>query len=467
MCELTVNQLHAAAGGRLRMATLAPPAGDNAPVNRIVIDSRLAEPGDTFWGLPGPERDGSNYAEAAYERRATGVVVANRYIQPAPGCWSLEVDDSLAALTRVAAWNRGRFGGAMIAVTGSVGKTTARQMIHAVLETSRSGSTSPKNYNNHIGVPLSLLGVEPQHDFAVLELAASHPGEIARLAQLTAPQIGVITRLGEAHLGEFGSTEALEASKAELLEALPADGWAVLCGDDRRQRRLAAQCRANIIWVGRALDCDVVATRVSSRNGCLNFVVDRQVYEVPVWGRHHLAGALAAVAVGKIFGLPPGQIAAGLAEFQQPPLRCEISHVRGATIINDTYNASPTAMRAALELLRDFDAPGRRIVVCGDMRELGEASSEFHRQLGDEVVTLCGADLLMACGEHAAEVAAGARGAGMPPALVVACQSPEETLPHLGRALSPGDVVLIKGSRALAMERLVSALETQPNAWAA
>ncbi len=188
---------------------------------------------------------------------------------------------------------------------------------------------------------------------------------------------------------------------------------------------------------------------------------------MPVWGRHHLAGALAAVAVGKIFGLPMTEIAAGLADFQPPPQRCEVSQVHGATIINDTYNASPTAMRAALELLRDFDAPGRRIVVCGDMRELGRASSEFHRQLGGEVVTLCGADLLVACGEHAAEVAAGASEAGMPAAQIVACRSPEETLPHLGGAIAPGDVVLIKGSRALAMERLVTALESQRPDWAA
>ncbi len=461
MQGLTVRQLPLVVGGRLRMATLAPPAGEDAPVGRIVIDSREVAQGDTFWGLAGTQCDGASFAEAAYAAQATGVVVANRYIQPGPGCWSLEVEDSLAALTRLATWNRARFGGSMIAVTGSVGKTTARQMIHSVLRTAGSGCTSPKNYNNHVGVPLSLLGVEPQHDFAVLELAASRPGEIAGLSRLVAPQIGVITRLGEAHLGGFGSLASIENSKAELLDALPADGWAVLSGDDRRLRRIAGRSRAKIVWVGRALDCDVVATRVNSRHGCLSFQVDEQLFEVPVWGRHHLAGALAAVAVGRIFGLSMADIAAGLAGFESPPNRCEVSHWHGATIINDAYNASPTAMRAALELLRDFDAPGRRIVVCGDMRELGSASSEFHRQLGTEVVTLCGADLLMACGEHAAEVAAGAFQAGMPAARIVACRSPEETLPHLGGALAPGDVVLIKGSRMLAMERLVTALESQ------
>jgi len=168
---------------------------------------------------------------------------------------------------------------------------------------------------------------------------------------------------------------------------------------------------------------------------------------------------LAAIAVGRIFGIPDAEIARGLADFEPPPMRCQITQAGGATIINDTYNASPVAMRAALELLRDFDAPGRRIVICGDMRELGEAAGSLHRNLGDQIVTLCGADLLVACGEHAQEVVAGAFAAGMPRARALACRDPEEVLSHCENALRPGDVVLVKGSRALAMERLVQALQ--------
>jgi len=270
------------------------------------------------------------------------------------------------------------------------------------------------------------------------------------LAELVRPEIGVITRLGEAHLGGFGSPESLVGTKLELLKHLPAGGWAVLSGDDERLRRAAACQGANVVWVGRSLDCDLVATGVESRNGRLHFMADRHPFDVPVWGRHHL-----------------GEIAAGLAAFEPPPQRCEISQVGDTTIINDTYNASPTAMRAALELLRNFEAPGRRVVVCGDMRELGEHSDEFHRRLGDEVVTLCGADLLVACGQHAQEVADGARQAGMSPTCVMACRSPQETLFLLDQALAPGDVVLVKGSRALAMERLVTALEARVAAKAA
>jgi UDP-N-acetylmuramoyl-tripeptide--D-alanyl-D-alanine ligase len=465
--DLTVSQLHEIVGGRLRLATLPPPAGEQTQIGRVVIDSRQVQPGDTFWGLVGKSRDGGSFAEDAYDRRAGGAVVAGRYVQPAPGCWSLEVDDAAASLTKLAAWNRSRFAGRAVAVTGSVGKTTTRQMIHAVLGRSLAGSASPRNYNNHLGVPLSLLGLTPTDDYTVLELAASAPGEIGALAELARPEIGVITRLGEAHLGGFGSPASLVQSKLELLDHLPAGGWAVLSGDDERLRRAAGCHPVNIVWVGRSLDCDLVATDVCSQNGCLSFKVDGRQFDVPVWGRHHLVSALAAIAVGKIFGLPHGDIVAGLACFEAPPQRCEISHVGQTTIINDTYNASPTAMRAALELLRDFQAPGRRIVVCGDMRELGEQSEEFHRRLGDEVVTLCGADLLVVCGQHAQQVAAGARQAGMAASRVLACRSPDETIPLLDKAIAPGDVVLVKGSRALAMERLVTALESRVAAKAA
>jgi UDP-N-acetylmuramoyl-tripeptide--D-alanyl-D-alanine ligase len=182
---------------------------------------------------------------------------------------------------------------------------------------------------------------------------------------------------------------------------------------------------------------------------------------VDVWGRHHLGGALAAVAVGRIFGICDAEIANGLARFQPPPMRCQITKVGDATIIDDTYSASPLAMSAALELLRDFDAPGRRIVVCGDMRELGDEAGPLHRSLGDQVVTLCGADLLVACGDHADEVVAGARAAGMPRSCTLACRQPEDLLSRCESALMPGDVMLIKGSRAMAMERLVQAFQAR------
>jgi UDP-N-acetylmuramoyl-tripeptide--D-alanyl-D-alanine ligase len=461
MHDVTIKQLHEITGGRLRLATLPPRHGELARVRHVVTDSRQVRQGDIFWGLPGTRLDGSHFAIEAYARGAEGVIVGRKYVQPWPGCWSLEVADSQRALEQLAAWNRRRHAGRVVAVTGSVGKTTTRQMIRAVLERGLCGSSSPKNYNNHVGLPLAMLAMDPRDDFAVLELAASAPGEIAPLAALCRPHVGVITRVGDAHLGGFGSLDGVAQAKAELLDALDADGWAVLAGDDERLRKMVPRVRSNVVWFGRSLDNDVVATGVESRHGQLSFTVDGTRICLAAWGRHHLASALAAVAVGRIFGMSDAEIGRGLAEFEPPPMRCQIAKVGGATLIDDTYNSSPVAMRAALELLRDFDAPGRRIVICGDMRELGEAAGRLHRHLGDQVVTLCGADLLVACGRHADDVVAGARAAGMPHSRAIAVGSPEELLDHFATELEPGDVVLVKGSRALAMERLVESLRAQ------
>ncbi len=461
MRDLTVERLHEILGGRLRFAARMPQAGEQTRIGHVVTDSRQIQPGDVFWALSGTHLDGADFAPEAYRRGASGVVVGGRYVQPWPGCWSLEVQQAQQALHKLAQWNRSRMQGVVIGVTGSVGKTTTRQLISAALGSRLTGSSSPKNYNNHVGLPLSMLLIEPDHDYAVLELAASAPGEIADLAQLCQPKIGVLTRIGEAHLASFGGHHALAKAKTELLESLPADGWAVLSGDDPWLRRNATRCGAKVVWVGRSLDCDVIATDVLCQSGALSFCVAGRRIEVPIWGRHHLNSTLAAVAVGQILGLSLEDIADGLANFEGPPMRCQIQHLRGATIINDSYNSSPSAMHAALELLRDFDAPGQRIVVCGDMRELGDATTRLHDRLGNEVVTLCGADLLLACGEHADEVVAAAVRAGMPSSRTAVFRAAVDALPQLEAALAPGDVVLIKGSRALAMERLVAALEAR------
>jgi UDP-N-acetylmuramoyl-tripeptide--D-alanyl-D-alanine ligase len=464
MFDLTVTQLHEIVGGRLRLATLEPRNGERARVRNVVTDSRQVRRGDVFWGLPGTRFDGSHFASEAYARGAEGAIVGQRYVQPWPGCWSLEVADAQQARVRLASWNRQRHTGRIVAVTGSVGKTTTRQMIRAVLERQYCGMASPRNYNNHVGLPLSMLEMDPRHDFAVLELAASGPGEIGHLAEICQPHVGVITGVADAHLGGFGSLDAVAAAKCELIEHLPTDGWAVLAGDDVRLRRIAGRTPGKVLWYGRSLENDLVATHVESREGRLRFEVDGTHMSVAVWGRHHLTSALAAVAVGRIFGIRDVEISRGLCEFEPPPMRCQITRLADMTIINDTYNASPVAMRAALELLRDFDAPGRRIVICGDMRELGEASGRLHTHLGDQIVTLCGADAVLACGEYAHDVVGGARTAGMPQSRALVAENFDQLRQQCELLLQPGDVVLVKGSRAMAMERLVEALVAREHA---
>ncbi|HVW37426.1 MAG TPA: UDP-N-acetylmuramoyl-tripeptide--D-alanyl-D-alanine ligase [Pirellulales bacterium] len=454
MNSLTLEQLVAATGGRLSGAD------GSAPLGRAAIDSRDVEPGDVFWALAGRNCHGIEFVADAFRRGAVGAVVDKPCVAAPAGRWLLAVDDIRQAMRQAAAWQREQFDGSVIAVTGSVGKTTTRQMIHTVLGLRWCGTASPRNYNNELGVPLSMLAWNARDDYAVLELGASRPGEIAELAALGKPQIGVITRLGDAHLEGFGSRQAIADAKTELLEALPADGLAVLNGDDAELVRLRQRSRAKVVLVGRGANCDLSATNVKSVAGVLSFDVDSARLHVPVWGRHYLPCALAAYAVGKSYGLGAGEIGEALAEFEPPPMRCQVSGLGSATLINDSYNSSPAAMRAALELLRDFDAPGRRIVVCGDMRELGGESTALHRELGTDVVTLCGADLLLACGEYAADVVAGARAAGMPSGRAVACRNPLDLVPHVRRSLASGDVVLVKGSRAVALERVITALQT-------
>lgn len=450
----TLDELHNAIGGTLKRAL-----GDAVatPLGRVVTDSRQVEAGDVFWALAGSNHDGADFADEAFARGASGAVVS-RWVQAPADRWVLAVQDTGQALHRWAAARRHRFTGTVIAVTGSVGKTTTREMIHTVLRSRLAGTASPRNYNNHVGLPLSMLQIEPDHDYAVLELGASRRGEIAALAKLCDPTIGVITGAGDAHLGGFGSRQAIAQAKAELLDALPPDGHAVLA-DDPELRRVAARCKAPVAWVGRSPDCDLTAADVRWSRGTLRFRLSGVPFSVPVWGRHHLTSALLAAAVGQRMGFDLDEIAAALGEFEPVAMRCEVSHAGGATIINDAYNSSPAAMRAALELLRDFRPPGRRILVCGDMGELGREAVALHRRLGDQAVTLAGADVLIACGHFAPHVVAGARAAGMPPHRSVACRTPQQTIPRLSETIRPGDVVLVKGCRAMGMERVVEAIQ--------
>ena len=460
--SLTLNELRRVVEGELAPQSSAIDASRR--LSRVVIDSRDVHEGDLFWALEGARYDGAQFADEAFRRGAVGVVAGSREITTPPGRWALSVGDSQQALWQLARHRRRQFRGKLVAVTGSAGKTTVRHMIHAVLGRRLDGVTSPKNYNNHVGLPLAMLALEPNLDYAVLELGASARGEIARLAGLCTPEIGVVTSIGDAHLGSFGSRRAILESKTELLAALPADGVGIVNGDDVTLVQAAGRFSARMVTVGRGADCDLCAIDVCCKGGWLSFSLDGMRFGVPIWGRHHLTSALAAIAVGRLLGVRDAEIAEALARFDPPPMRCRVVGHRGMTIIDDSYNASPSSMTAALDLLRDYNAAGRKVVVCGDMRELGGANAVRHRVLGGEIVTRAGADLLLACGEMADVVVRAARDAGMPKENTFTFRRVEDCAVRLDDLLEASDVVLVKGSRALGMERLVHELKRSGDA---
>ena len=444
-------------------------------LGRIVSDSRQVQPGDVFWALPGANYEGDQFVDEAFRRGARGAVASRVESIPDNG-WAVRVDDTHQALTKWARWKRRKFTGVVIGVTSSVGKTTTRQMIHTVLQSRLKGTASPRNNNNRLGVLLSLLAIEPEHDYAVLDMGTSEPDEIAAIAELSAPKVGVITQHGDAHLSGLDSRQRVADGRAELLAALPSSGQAVLT-DNAWLRSLGPRSAAPITWIGTGPGCDLRAVDIETDIGRLAFHVlcgnrthpaaggrgsKKAVrFSIPAWGRHHIPAALSAIAVGRMFGFDLDEIAAALALYQAAPMRSEIIEIRGAMIINDTCNLDPTAMRTALELLRDFESAGRRIVICGDMAEFGPQSIALHWQMGKEIVQVGGADLIIACGQFARHVTAGARATGLERARAVPCDTVEAAIPYIGQIVMPGDTVLLKGSPLMAMERVIDGLKGQ------
>lgn len=464
MDQLSLKELAAAAGGRLEAANA------RATCTRISTDSREIQPGDIFWALRGERHDGHDFVRDAVERGAQLVVCrADRAAKI--GAPKLIVEDTLAALGRVAHWYRLRQDALVIAVTGSVGKTTTKDLIHTALGRQFQGTCSPGNFNNAVGLPKSLLAVEKQHEYAVLELGASRLGEIRDLAALAAPEIGAITAIGKAHLASFGSLDAIVRAKGELLEALPSGGFAILPGDDPLIPPLAARASCRVLLVGELPHNDVRAEGVVSTGRELTFSVQGDRFVIPFLGRHLLTNALIAVAIAREVGASRETIAAGLRDFVPAKGRCRWQACGTWTVIDDTYNANPTSVAAACRYL--MAVPGlprsRRYLVLGDMLELGAFAAAEHVAAGRFAAELR-IDGVLALGDFAADVARGADQGGLRFGRIVAARDLDVLLTILDCWLEPGDIVLVKGSRGMQMERVVewlnraanSAMEGQP-----
>lgn len=440
-------------------------ADGEAAFTRVEIDSRSLRPGDIFWALRGEHHDGHSFLVEARHRGAGLAVVRRDRQAQAQEAWKtgsghgpvpplIVVEDTLTALADFAHWYRSQQEGLVVGVTGSFGKTTTREMIHAVLSAAHPGVRSLKNFNNHIGLPLSLLELDQGHEFAVLEMGASAVGEIAMLAEIAQPEVGVITGIGLAHVEGFGSPEQIVFGKGELLEALPATGFAILPGDDPVTRNMAERSSCPVLFVGESDGNHVQAKNVRVANQRLTFEVDHVEYEVPVTGRHFLRASLTALAIAREIGLMSSEIATGFENFQAAPGRCQVRQIGPWTVIDDTYNANPASMRAACETLRDWQGANKRLLITGDMLELGSHAEQAHFGLGLAAAE-ARVDGLLVFGEQSEHVIRGALDGGLCPSRLAQCDHFEILLTVLDCVLEPGDLLLVKGSRGMRMERVV------------
>lgn len=455
----------AGTGGKLLGASRADGA---EPVFRAVgIDSRTICPGDLFVAVRGEVHDGHRFVPDALARGATGAVVARgraaEFDALPPSVALIEVEDTLAALAALATSWRTKFSDGLhvVGITGSVGKSSTKELAAAVLGTRLRVLKSPKSFNNEFGLPLSVLMLGPETDAAVLEMGTHGPGQIRELCDIAQPTIGIVTNIGHSHLARMGTQEAIAAAKAELVAALPASGTAILNGDDPLVRGMATRTAARVLTYGLDANCDLRATGIENHGfDGLTFTLAyggaaRTLERVPLLGAHSVYTALATAATGLAVGLTLDEIGRGLRD-PHTPVRLMVARGKGgATIVDDTYNASPASTLAALAILADARAR-RRVAVLGDMLELGPYEEEGHRLVGRRAARV--ADLLLTIGPLASLIAAEAERAGLPAGAIHRLEHKADAVALLERELREGDVVLIKGSRGLALEDVVVAL---------
>jgi UDP-N-acetylmuramoyl-tripeptide--D-alanyl-D-alanine ligase len=426
------------------------------------IDSRSVEPGQLFFAVRGERLDGHDFVEQALEKGAAAAVVRKDHLRRyARQSALLPVEDTLVALQTLATAVRKLWGKPLIAVTGSAGKTTTKEAIAHVLRTRFRVLKSEGNFNNHFGLPLMLLKLEPEHDVAVLEMGMSHAGEIRALAKIAQPEIGVITNVAPVHLEFFDSLAGIARAKYELIESLPSGGTAVLNADDEYVSQFGRDFKGRVVMYGTRPTADVRAENIKPRGSQgveFDLIVDgaRESVTLPLVGEHNVLNALAAVTVGVQRGLNPSEAVGALATLAPADKRGQVLRLGNITVINDCYNSNPKALQAMVDALAAMPAK-RRIVVAGEMLELGSAGEELHRHAGQHIA------------EKKIDILIGVR--GLAEAMVeAACHSgvaaefiatPEKAGEWLAREAQAGDVVLLKASRGVKLEKALEVWQAQ------
>ena len=411
------------------------------------VDSRTVQRGDLFFALRGPNHDGNVYVEDALKKGAVAAVA--EIAAPGP---VLVVPDALQALQRLAVWARERWAGDVVGLTGSAGKTSTKDIIAELLSVDLRVGKTVGNFNNHVGVPLSMLRLPPDAEVAVLEIGMNHAGEIRELSKIARPRIGVVTNVGYAHIEAFESVDGIAAAKRELIESLPPDGIAVLNADDPRVAAFRAFHSGKLITFGIHRPADVRAEDVEFlAEGGSRFRAGGVQFETTLLGRHGILNILAGIAVAGLYGIAPGRLQEVVAALKPGKMRGERFTDRGVLILNDCYNANPDAMKSMIDVLRDTPAR-RRIAVLGEMLELGRWSECLHRDIG-RYVAQRGIDMLIGIRGDAHFIVDSAVEAGLPAEVVYFFEDPSAAGDKLREIARDGDAIIFKGSRGTRVER--------------
>jgi UDP-N-acetylmuramoyl-tripeptide--D-alanyl-D-alanine ligase len=421
------------------------------------IDSRSIQQGDLFFAVQGERLDGHDYVEQALDRGGVAAVInkdqSHRFRGPC-----LRVDDTLGALQALAASSRQLWNKPLVGITGSAGKTTTKEAVAHVLATKYKVLKSEGNFNNHFGLPLMLLKLEADYDIAVIEMGMSHAGEIAALARIASPNVGVVTNVAPVHLEYFDSVAGIARAKYELIEALPSDGTAVLNADDEYVSHFGKDFRGKVLTYGVHISADIRAANIET-HGAEGSQFDVIAHgkttraTLGLVGAHNIHNALAAIAVGLDRGLSLNDASAALASLGPPDKRGEVIRFGNITVINDCYNSNPTALAAMVDALAAMPAT-RRIVVAGEMLELGSAAEEMHTQAGESMARKNKIEILIGVRGLAQPMVKAAKAAGLHAEFM---ETPDAAGDWLARNTRDGDVVLVKASRGVKLER---ALET-------
>ena len=468
MSVFTIEEVLEVTGARL---LLGDGTGRRRKIRRLCSDSREVGTGDLFVAFKGEHFDGHDFVEQALRKGAIGALLeSGSAVASSLTSWSdipapliMAVPDALLAYQQLATYHRSRFQIPIVAVTGSNGKTTTKEMVARVLEARWNVLVTEGNLNNRIGVPRTLLQLNARHDAAVIEMGVDRKGQTTRLAEITRPTIGLITNIGPDHLEFFGTMEASAEAKGELLDCLGPQDAAVLNADDPYFGYLASRARCRVVSFGLSPTALVRATDVKADAKGMAFRlrlpgrIRPMPVALPAHGFHNLSNALAAAAVGYLCELSGAKIAQGLLHFRPATMRSQVERLGGMTVINDCYNANPASMKAAVDLLAELGAGTHTVAVLGDMLELGPQASAFHREIGAHVAA-AGIASLVTCGALGRTIAEGARTAGMADDRIAECVDAHDASFHVLSMAHSGDVVLVKGSRGMRMEQIVEAL---------